>query len=125
MTSSIANEATSMMRADRGGAGIVELLELDDDQQRRDLRHVGHVAGDEDHRAVFADRPGEGQREAGQHGRRQRRQHDAGERLQPGGAQRRGGLLDVEVEVLDHRLHRAHHEGQADEDQRHDACPTA
>ncbi len=57
--------------ADRRGAGIVELLELDDDQQRRDLGHQRHVAGDEDDRAVLADRAGEGQREAGQQ-RRQR-----------------------------------------------------
>ena len=36
-------------RGDRCGAGIVELLELDDDQQRHDLGHARHVAGDEYH----------------------------------------------------------------------------
>ena len=80
-----------------------------------------HVAGDEDHRAVFADRAGEGQREAGQ----QRRQRaPAGSTrakvCSRRGAERRGGLLDLAVEVLQHRLHRAHDEGQADEDQRDD-----
>src|SRR5690606_2176141 len=50
-------------RGDDGGAGIVELLEADDDQQRRDFRDEGDVAGDEDDRAVFTHRAGEGQRE--------------------------------------------------------------
>src|SRR5262245_22925706 len=36
---------------DRGGAGVVELLQLDDDEHRRDLRHVRQIAGDEDDRA--------------------------------------------------------------------------
>jgi hypothetical protein len=35
------------------------------------------------------------------------------------GAQRGGGFLQFAVQVFQHRLHRAHHEGQADEDQRH------
>ena len=45
-------------------------------------------------------------------------QHDAEHGLPPRGAERRRGLLDLAVEVLQHRLHRAHHERQADEDQR-------
>src|SRR5262249_62124167 len=32
---------------DRGGAGVVVFLELDDDQDRRDLGDVGKIAGDE------------------------------------------------------------------------------
>ena len=59
-------------RGDHRGAGIVELLELDDDEQRRDLRDAGNVAGDEDDRAVFADAAREGEREAGEQ-RRDRR----------------------------------------------------
>ena len=55
----------------RGRAGVVVLLELGDDDQRRDLRHHRQVAGDEDHRAVFADRARERQREARQQRRRQ------------------------------------------------------
>ena len=101
------------------GAGIVELLEPDDDQQRRDLGDVGHVAGDEDHRAVFADGAGEGEREAGQHApaaARGRTTRDDG--LAAVGAERGRGLLDLAVELLQHRLHGAHDEGQADEDQR-------
>ena len=102
-------------RADRGRPGIVELLKPDDDQERRDLGHVGQVAGDEDHRAVLADRPGEGHGDAGEHRGRQRRQDDAQERLQARRAERRRRLLDVEVEVLDHRLDGPDDEGQADE----------
>src|ERR1700730_9335379 len=64
-------------RGDGRRAGIVELLEPGDDQQRRDLRHERHVAGDEDHRAVLADGAGEGERAAGQQRRHERRQHDA------------------------------------------------
>ena len=77
MTSSISEGDGQHDRGDRGGAGIVEFLQPDDDQQRRDLRHVGQVAGDEDDRAVFADAAREGQREAGQEGRREGRQQDA------------------------------------------------
>src|SRR5258708_10375490 len=36
-------------------SAVIELLELDDDEQRHDFRHPRHVAGDEDHRAVFAE----------------------------------------------------------------------
>ena len=57
-------------RCHRRCAGIVVLLQLGDDDQRRDLGDHRHVAGDEDHRAVLADRAREGQREAGQQRRR-------------------------------------------------------
>src|SRR5262245_43969502 len=43
---------------DHGGAGIVELLQLDDDEQRHDLGVDGHVAGDADLRAVLPDGAG-------------------------------------------------------------------
>ena len=66
-----------MIAAIAGAAGIVEFLELDDDQQRRDLGDIGQVAGDEDDRAVFADGAREGQRKAGEDRRRQARQDDA------------------------------------------------
>ena len=85
--------------ADRRGAGVVELLQLGDDQQRRDLGLHRHVAGDEDHRAVLAERPGEGQREAGEQRRQQRRQDDPPEGLPAAGAEGRGGLFDLRLEV--------------------------
>ena len=40
--------------------------------------------------------------------------------LAAAGAERRGGFLDLRVDLLHHRLHGAHDEGQADEDQRDD-----
>jgi hypothetical protein len=50
------------------------------------------------------------------------RQDHLGEGLQPRGAQRGGGFLELFLGVFEHRLHRAHHERQPDEDQRdHDA----
>ena len=52
--------------------------------------------------------------------RQQRRQHHAEHGLAAAGAERRRGLLDLAVELLEHRLHGAHHERQADEDQRDD-----
>ena len=42
-----------------------------------------HVAGDEDHRAIFADAAGEGEREAGRKRRRDGRQDHPREGLQP------------------------------------------
>src|SRR3954452_1767414 len=38
---------------DHGGAGVVVLFQLDDDQNGCDLRHVGRVPRDEDHRPVL------------------------------------------------------------------------
>ena len=104
-------------QADGRGAGVVVLLQLDDDQQRRDLGLHRHVAGDEDHRAVLADRAGEGQADAA---RSATARAPAGSRGPPAagvGAQGLGRLLHLAVEVLQHRLQRAHHERQADEHQ--------
>ena len=78
-----------------------------------------HVAGDEDHRAVLADGAGEGQREAGQQRRQMRRQDRRGRTVcQRRGAERRRGFLDLAARFLEHRLHGAHDERQADEHQR-------
>src|SRR5579872_248333 len=43
-------------------ASVVELLEPDNDQQRHDLGDAGHIAGNEDHRPIFADPPRESER---------------------------------------------------------------
>ena len=43
------------------------------------------------------------------------RQDDAAEDREPAGAERRRRLLDLEVELLEHRLHRPHDERQRDE----------
>src|SRR5690606_37763606 len=104
--------------ADGGGAGVVVLVELDHDQQRQDFGFQRHVAGDEDHRAVLAHATGKGQRETGQPGGQQRRHQHVAEDLQRLGAQATGGFLDFPGNVGQHRLQRAHHEGQGDEGQR-------
>src|SRR6478735_4276470 len=44
---------------------IIIFLEVRDDQERRDLRNIGQVAGNEDDRAIFAGAPGESEGEAG------------------------------------------------------------
>ena len=78
-----------------------------------------HVAGDEDHRAVFAERAREGQREAGQQRRHQRSARSRGVKVcQRRRAERGGGFLELLLQVFQHRLQRAHDERQADEDQR-------
>ena len=101
------------------GAGVVVLLELRDDQQRRDLGPHRHVAGDEDDRPVFADGARERQREAGQPRRVQIRQDHAAARPASRSAPRLvAASSSLDVEILDHRLQRADDERQPDEDQR-------
>ena len=48
------NELTSIKQTDGRGARVIELLELGDNEQRGDFGFHRHVAGDEDHRSVFA-----------------------------------------------------------------------
>ena len=101
MASSSTNETTSITTRDRGRAGVVVLLELGDDEQRRDLGLHRHVAGDEDDRAVLAERAREREREAGQRapaawpGRITRRKVCQRRR-----AEARRRLLDLGVEIL-------------------------
>ena len=106
-------------KADRGGAGIIEFQQAGDDQQRGDLGLAGQIAGDEDHRAIFPQRAGEGEAEAGDQRRADGGQQDAPEGLGRTRAQQRGRFLQIDRQIEQHRLHGSHHEGQADEDQRH------
>src|SRR5690554_6746250 len=103
-------------RRQRDRAVVVVLLQADGDQQRCDLGPVGLVAGDEDHRAVLAQRPRERQREPGEQGRQQLGQHHPAQRGQARRAERGRGLLLVVAERFEDRLHRAHRERQPDED---------
>ncbi|CAI8721855.1 protein of unknown function [Methylococcus capsulatus] len=100
-----------------GGAGVVVLLQLGDDEQRGDFRDQRNVAGDEDHRAVFADATGEGQGEARHQGGGDGRQDHLQEGLPAGGAQAGRRFLQLPFQVFQDRLYRPHHEGQADEGQ--------
>src|SRR5262245_37552977 len=100
---------------DRRRLGVGELLQACDDQHRRDLGLVRHVARDEDERPVLAERAGKGERKAGHH-----RGHDGREDHAPGSlesirSQARRRLLHVLLETLQHRLQRADDEGEADE----------
>src|SRR5690606_16649256 len=65
-------------RGNGGRAGVIELLQPDDDEERGDLRNVGDVSGDEDYRAILADRTGERERIARQDRGHQAREKDAG-----------------------------------------------
>ncbi|SOY47396.1 conserved hypothetical protein [Cupriavidus taiwanensis] len=103
----------------RGGAGVVVLLQLGIDHQRRDLGNHRHVARDKHHRAVLAGGARERQRKPGQQRRQDRRQDHAAEGLQPVGAEAGRGLFQFLLDIFEHRLHRAHHERQADKGQRH------
>jgi hypothetical protein len=118
MTSSMTKEMTSMMRGDRGGAGVVELLQPDDDQQRRDLGDVGMLPAmkmtepySPTARAKASAKPVR-MAGAGPAGSPQ----DRLQRLAPSVA----AASSTSRSILQHRLHGAHHEGQADEDQRDD-----
>jgi hypothetical protein len=71
-----------------------------------------------DDRAVFAERAGERQREAGKQRRRERRKNDAPENLPAARAEARGGVLKFRIEILQHRLDGPHDERQADECER-------
>ena len=106
----------------RSGTGVVVLLKLADDDERRDLGDHRHIASDKDHRAVFANRPRKRHRKTGQQRRRNMRKKHPGENLQARSAQRGGGFFKFFFSVFQHRLHRAHHERQADKNQcDHDA----
>ena len=78
---------------DRGRARVVVLLELRDDEERGDLRLHRHVAGDEDDRAVLAERAREREREAGEQRRQHRRQDRRAERCAAARAEARRRLL--------------------------------
>src|SRR5438105_4997232 len=93
--------------ADRGGLPVRKLLQTRDDQHRRDLGPVRQVAGDEHDRAVLAEGPGEGEREARDPGRPEVRERDPPERLSARRPQAGRGLLHGRVRALEHRLDRA------------------
>lgn len=99
---------------------VIVLLQLDDDQQRRDFGNRGQIAGNEDYRTVFAHGARECQGRAGDQRRHQRGQHDAPNGLKSRRAQCGGGFFGFLTEFHHHRLHGAHDEGQADKRQRDD-----
>src|SRR5438093_11175172 len=96
---------------------VGKLLEPRDDQHGRDLGLERHVARHEHDGAVLAERAREGEGEAGHERRVERREDDPGDGLESRRAEAGGGLLDVGVDRLEHRLARAHHERETEERQ--------
>ena len=96
------------------------MLELGDDQERRDLGLERYVAGDEDHRAVFAHRARERECEAGKKSRQDVRENHPDKGLPARCAEARGGLLQLAFEIFEHGLDGANDERQANESQRDD-----
>ena len=80
MPSMSAKDNTSMTTAMAVAPAVVILLQFGDDQQRRDFGFHRHVAGDENDRAVFADRTRESEGEAGEQRGPQRRQDRRGQK---------------------------------------------
>ena len=87
------------------------------DVDRRDLGLERDVARDEHDRAELAHAAREAERAAGQDRRHQVGQDDPAGRRERRGAQRRGGLFHVAVQLQQHRLDRADHERQRHEQQ--------
>src|SRR5205814_920623 len=100
------------------GAVVVELLEMDDDEERGDLGLHRQVAGDENDRAVLPEGARERQREAGQERGQHRRQDDAAEDVDTARTQGLRRLLQITLHLQQRRLHGAHRERHADQGQR-------
>src|SRR5690554_2178768 len=99
---------------------MVELLQPHEDHQAGDLAYIGHVAGNEDDSTELAQTPTEAQPEAREQSRPDRRKEDTTEYRPIGCTQADGRLLVLRGLILEHRLHRAHHEWQAGEGHGHD-----
>ena len=74
-----------------------------------------HVAGDEDHRAVLAEGAGEASAKPVSNAGSERRQERPARRSASARAPSSPRPLRLRRRVLEHRLHRAHDERQADE----------
>ncbi len=104
----------------RGAFGV--LRDAMEEEDRGDLGLERQVAGDEDHRAVFADRARERHRNAREDPGQDVREHDLAERGELARAKRAGRLLELLVELDQHRLHRPDDEGERHERQGDHHC---
>ena len=100
-------------RRHRRRADGVVVLDARQDAHRGDLGLEREVARQQHERAVLADPSGERERRAGGDGRDQARQHDPAEGRERRRPERAGRLLDLAVELGQHRLHGAHDERAA------------
>src|SRR4051794_27767328 len=92
---------------DHRGSAIIELLEPDDDEEWRNLRHHGDVAGDEYAGAVLADAARESEGETGEERREHVRQDHVEDCPEPASAEKGRGLLNVLFRLLEYRLNGA------------------
>src|SRR4051794_6407410 len=92
---------------ERRGARRVAAVQALEDLERRDLRLERQVAADQDHGSEFADRTRECECDAREQRGQQVREDDAAIDRQARGAERRGRLLHLVVELDQHRLHGA------------------
>ena len=82
---------------------------------------IGQVAGDEDDRAIFADGAREGEGEAGERApAAMAGKITRAEGREARGAETGGGFFGRVVDIGEHGLDGADHEGQSDEDERHE-----
>ena len=102
------------------GAGDVEVVVLVLDEERQRLGLARDPARDDGDRAELAERARARQHDAVGHAPADRRQGHPPEGLPSVGPERRGGLLLVVADLLQHGDHLAHHERQRDEDRRQD-----
>src|SRR3954454_12037212 len=98
------------------GAAGVTALDPAEHVDGHDLRLERQVAGDEHDRSELTDRTCERQRDTGEDRRQDVRQDHAAEGRETRGAERRGGVFHLRVELEQHRLDRAHDERKRDEE---------
>ena len=83
------------------------------DRQRHGLGDAGDVADEGDGGAELAERPGEGEHEAGEDAGERQRQGDRRQHADAAGAERRGGGAEARVDRLDRQADGAHHQRKA------------
>ena len=117
IASSSTNEISEQHDGDGGGSGRVAARVLVEDVHGGHLGAVRQVARDDRDRADLADRAGERHGDAREDAGEDAREHDAAEDGALAGAERAGGLLHLRVQLVQHRLNRAHDERERDEEQ--------
>src|SRR5690242_17014203 len=84
---------------DSGRRMRVAAFDAAEDVDGRDFGLERQVAGDQDDRSELADRAGVSERDAGEDGGEDVREDDPAEGLEWAGAERRGGVLDLLIEL--------------------------
>ncbi len=104
------------------GALLIILIKLGKNDQRGNFRHHRNIAGDEHDGPEFAGGTGKCQSHTGQQGRKYRREHHPAHGLPATGPQTGRRFFQLLLQIVQHRLHGAHHKRQTDKGQGdHDA----